>query len=393
MIQRNRQRLCGGTFLSLLINARKQRMCVREHYKGESDGLSDPSVLLALIRVAYPDYSDLTETTKPTFKTATSKYKACQANGGIYIPLDDAAIVNAFDLAVKSSYFDVLHRMHTFADLLIDRSQGLKKDLFLVRALVDLICSDDSIPPTQQFYICENGSTVSKAEIFNMKSIAIQPFLLGVLHFVITERPDNTIGQDTYDAWFPPNGSKPRVYNSLLGTTVANPTRVIWCEMVDNADANPDKKFTAETVEPPIIETKVQTITNPFVFNQYGNHGVQIGSVENLVLGSTHKTATKRCKLVNIETGESHMISKGSHILGKNIKKCQLRPRDPLISDVHVCITFHDNAVLTIKDLYSGNGTVLNGSTLLPITEYPLQNGDVIEIGLTKLKVVLEEVV
>ena len=67
MIQRNRQRLCGGTFLSLLINARKQRMGVREHYKGESDGLSDPSVLLALIRVAYPDYSDLTETTKPTF--------------------------------------------------------------------------------------------------------------------------------------------------------------------------------------------------------------------------------------------------------------------------------------------------------------------------------------
>ena len=86
------------------------------------------------------------------------------------------------------------------------------------------------------------------------------------------------------------------------------------------------------------------------------------------------------------------MIPKGSHIIGKNIKKCQLRPRDTYISDVHVCITFHDNAVLTIKDLNSGNGTLLNGSSLIPVTEYTLQNGDIIEIGVTKLKVVVEEV-
>ena len=87
------------------------------------------------------------------------------------------------------------------------------------------------------------------------------------------------------------------------------------------------------------------------------------------------------------------MIPKGSHIIGKNIKKCQLRPRDTSISDVHICITFHDNSVLTLKDLNSGNGTKLNGSTIIPVTEYPLNNGDIIEIGITKLKVVLEEVV
>ena len=104
MIRRNKQRLCGGTFLSLLINARKQRMGVREHYKGESDGLSDPSILLALIKVVYPDYADLTQTTKASFKTATSRYKMCQSNGGTYIPLDDATIAVSFDNTVQTNY-------------------------------------------------------------------------------------------------------------------------------------------------------------------------------------------------------------------------------------------------------------------------------------------------
>lgn len=367
-------------------------MGVREHYKGESDGLSDPSVLLALIRVVYPDYADLTETTKPTFKTATSKYKACQANGGTYIPLDDATIVNAFDIAIRSSYSDVLQRMHSFADMLIDRSQGLKKDLSLVRALVDLICCDDSIPLTQHFYINEDGSSVSKAEIGDLKSIAIQPFLLGTLHFVVKERPDNTIGQETYNMWFPPNGNKSRIYNSTIGTTVANPTEVIWCEIAEEIDSSTYEEYTAKTIEPPISETKVQTVTNPFVFNQYGSNGIQIGSVENLVLGSTHKEVTIRCKLVNQITNAVYLVPTGALLIGRNNRKCRVCPNDHTVSMLHACITFHNNGVVTIKDLNAINGTFVNGSILLPETEYTLRNGDTIQIGQTTFNVVIEEV-
>ena len=392
MIQRNEQRLCGGTFLSLLINARKQRMGVREHYKGESDGLSDPSILLALIKVVYPDYSDLTPTTRGTFKTATSKYKACQSNGGTYIPFDEAVIINAFETAVKTNYPSVLQRMHFFADMLIDRSPTLMKDLALARALIDLICNDDSIAPDQLFYINEDGSSITKKQMGKLQTISLQAFLLGVLHFVVKERTDNTVGRETYDMWFPPNGNKPRVYTSTLGSTVTSLTEVKWCYIVDDTHSSGFEENYEETVEHPIVETNTQNITNPFVFNQYGNNGVQIGSVENLVLGATQKTIAVRCKLVDIETGESHIVPKGSHIIGKNVRKCQVRPRDVRVSDIHVCITLHDNSVLTVKDLNSSNGTFLNGCALIPITEYPLQNGDVIEIGDTKFRVVIEEV-
>ena len=37
-------RLCGGTFFVLVLQALKQRVKSRQHYKGERDGLSDPEV-------------------------------------------------------------------------------------------------------------------------------------------------------------------------------------------------------------------------------------------------------------------------------------------------------------------------------------------------------------
>jgi hypothetical protein len=43
-------RLCGGTFFVLVLQALKQRVKARQHYNGERDGLSDPEVLIGLIK-------------------------------------------------------------------------------------------------------------------------------------------------------------------------------------------------------------------------------------------------------------------------------------------------------------------------------------------------------
>lgn len=49
--------LCGGIFLTQLMQARKSRAGVRERYAGESDGLSDPETMLAFIKVVCPDFT------------------------------------------------------------------------------------------------------------------------------------------------------------------------------------------------------------------------------------------------------------------------------------------------------------------------------------------------
>ena len=75
--------LCGGIFLTQLMQARKSRAGVRERYAGESDGLSDPETMLAFIKVVCPDF---TVPAGKTFKENTSSYKNCRKNSGTYLP-------------------------------------------------------------------------------------------------------------------------------------------------------------------------------------------------------------------------------------------------------------------------------------------------------------------
>ena len=61
-------RLCGGTFFTLLLEDRKPRARVREHYAGEKDGLSEPEVLIGLSKVLVPDFQEPLESMMTTIK-------------------------------------------------------------------------------------------------------------------------------------------------------------------------------------------------------------------------------------------------------------------------------------------------------------------------------------
>jgi len=45
-----------------------------------------------------------------------------------------------------------------------------------------------------------------------MYKVCLPAFLLGVWHFIVVNRKDNKIGQDTYDIWCPENDRGPREY-------------------------------------------------------------------------------------------------------------------------------------------------------------------------------------
>ena len=89
-------RLCGGTFFTLVLQALRQRMKAREHYSGDSDGLSDPEVLVGLIKVINPDYTD---PGKENLKGTANNYKACK-KGAIIGFIVIAVILAIFLLAL-----------------------------------------------------------------------------------------------------------------------------------------------------------------------------------------------------------------------------------------------------------------------------------------------------
>lgn len=294
MTKEVKQRLCGGTFFTLLLQARKPRKGVREHYLGEADGLSDPRALIALIRVAVPDYSTPDTSMMSTFKGNTSRYKSCQNNGGTYMPFSDKVIMQSFDSRIHYEYASALAAMSNFTQDFIDIGTSTKKDEWLVKALLDLLDKDDSIDTGQTIYARKDGSATTKAAILSSSNICLQPFLLGIWHFIFLCRTDNTVGQETYNDWCPAS-DRNRTYTSTLGEAITRPIRISYCapeaqtaeaEIVDGSITDDDGPEVQKEVGADSGTTQQVINNNPtfFNFNVTGNNNSFINKVDTVVI-------------------------------------------------------------------------------------------------------------
>lgn len=272
-------RLCGGTFFTLILQALRQRMKAREHYSGDSDGLSDPEVLVGLIKVINPDYTD---PGKENLKGTVNNYKACKISNSTYLPFDDEQVISAFDSKVKTAYQSVLNRMIGFVNDFLDMSETVHKDVNLVRAIVDLIQQDQTIKAGDEFFIGQNGEKKKKAALGDLKEVCLPSFLLGVWHYVVVNRKDNGIGKKTYDMWCPSAGRGQRKFTAHIGEGILDNLTIFYADDVEKSetDSKPVETVITEDVQ---AEPVQQTVNNPFVFNfyQYGNNGTQIGHIEN----------------------------------------------------------------------------------------------------------------
>lgn len=174
MTKNENLRLCGGTFFTLLLEARKQLLGANEHYAGKKDGLTEYETLIGLARVIRSDLATPMPTEIKTIQGNASEYKKCKNAGGGYFPFGDKTALRVFDERVKNEYVDTLRKMCRFVDDFIDAGGDIKKDELLVKALVELISLDNCIDDSQSFYIKEDGTTAQKKELINMKEIPLQ---------------------------------------------------------------------------------------------------------------------------------------------------------------------------------------------------------------------------
>lgn len=287
MTNKRQYRLCGGTFFTLLLQARKQRMGVREHYKGMSDGMADPILLMALAEIAIPDYSVPNASMMTTVKSATSRYKSCQANGGTYFPFTDVAVVASFDERVKNDYSRCLSAMNAYVEDYIDVFGETKKDEYLVKALVEVLNSDTTISDDQEFYVCEDGAALTKAQICAASELCLQSFLLGIWHYIIVCVRDNKVGADTYNDWCPARGGAPRDYTAALGENSTRAITLLYSIVQEPAGEEASTPIVDAEIVEPTAEVHAGTVTqqvinnNP-VFNTFNFNG-PIGTFYNQV--------------------------------------------------------------------------------------------------------------
>lgn len=280
--------LCGGTFFTLLLHTRKQRMGVREHYLGKSDGLSDPAVLLGLSKIVAPEWQDPPSGADKTVKANTSRYKSCKAGAGAYFPFEDASAMASFDERIKKSYPVSLAAMNGFVDSFLETSTQTKKDEYLVKALVEVISVDSSISNQTPFYINEDGTARTKQDICSDEQFCFQSFLLGVLHFIIMQRQDNRVGASTYDAWCPPRNGGERLYTAGIGE---HSTRNISLTYSAILEVNEEPHESVEEIDVEVVQPVESAsdscggqsiVNNNPVFNTFNFNG-PIGTFNNQV--------------------------------------------------------------------------------------------------------------
>ena len=262
-------RLCGGTFFTLVLQALQQRMNAREHYDGDSDGLSDPEVLVGLIKVINPAYVD---PGKEKLKTIVNNYKRCETSTSTYFPFGDDQVISAFDEIIRNNYQTALNGMIGFVNDFLDVSETVHKDINLVRALVDLVQQDQTIKAGDEFFIGPNGEKKKKAALGDLKEVCLPSFVLGVWHYVVMNRRDNAVGKKTYDVWCPSNDRAPRKYTAHMGeglldsltTYTVDTKETITAEVVDEPIED-DASNAADQDTPPVSQQMVNN--NPTFYN------------------------------------------------------------------------------------------------------------------------------
>lgn len=286
-------RLSGGTVFTLILEARQQRYGVREHFAGDSDGLSEMDTLIGLAQVMVPDLKRPAKTREDTVQGNTTEFKICKTAGGKgYYPFSNRQSKKAFDDRVKGNYAEALKAMCDFVKNFIWVKGSDKQDVNLVKALLDLIERDDSINNSQVFYIMPDGKPVTKQRIDQIdgEDVCLESFLLGVWHYAIMRREGNTIGKTTMNEWCPSKGGAPREYEGHMGENLSRNIRLTYLGDVEVPDQDEEiEHIEAEVVEgtkdpepEPQPQTVNQSVNNPVVINitmnQSGN-GRQYGYI------------------------------------------------------------------------------------------------------------------
>jgi hypothetical protein len=226
--------------------------------------LSDPEVLVGLIKVINPAYKN---PGKEKLKALANSYKRCVISSSLHFPFDDEQTVNSFDKIVRNEYPTALKRMIGFVNDFIDLNAPVHKDVNLARALIDLIQQDESISNDDKFYIDKNGEQIKKAALGDLRSVCLPAFMLGVWHYVVVNRKDNTVGKETYDAWCPTAGGGQRKYTAQMGKGILEGLTVYM-------DYGQEAK-TTETADKPTGDTSAVSTsecTSPVTQQMYNNN-------------------------------------------------------------------------------------------------------------------------
>ena len=191
-------RLTGGIFFLLISK------CLKNTGKTEVDCLSELTAIFKREK----------NVARKTMRSNTTLYKKCELDNSLFLPFQDKELQEAFRKRIEQDYSSVLAEVSAFTKKFI----SAKDYSWLVSAIVDILRYDNSATESQ-FRILSDGKAVSYQELLSVEYVEIEPFLTGIWGFILSERPYNTVGAETFRALTiePETKGNPRLFVSDIG--------------------------------------------------------------------------------------------------------------------------------------------------------------------------------
>lgn len=289
MTKTNIPHLCGGIFLGLLLEARKPRSKARNKLNGGTDRLTSADVFKELVYVVTGDRDN---SLGNTISKCVSSYKNCTSSSSVYIPFTKPSTQSAFDLAYKVKDPDIFKRMAG----LIDTYLSNEKCKWLVRALIETMQAEKL-----DINIAINYSDSLKvSELHNADNIVFLPFIVSVLHYVVTNCPDCESGRQTFEAWYSQTTPKSEwKFISDIGNNIKHlniSMNLFTLPQSSSGFSNDNNVLNSKEDEVASLQNTINeneinipkeenpSIIHQTVVNQYGDHPIHIDHVENLKL-------------------------------------------------------------------------------------------------------------
>lgn len=301
MSNRDKWRLCGGTFFILISDARKAMPSHDEMYMGKKSGITEPETLFALAKIVTPDLQEPLPSEEKSWRDGTFDFKSCKGWGWKQFRFRDSSVKASFDSRIKNDYSKCLKQMTTFTNKYLDLCTSTKKDEYLVKAILELLKADKTIDDETEFYAKFDGTLIKKRDLLAPDDeICFEAFLLGIWHYCIVSIKQNSIGKDTYAEWCPrTEGNNDRPYEAAIGEKSSHKVKITYCQESDfdfsegEESTNKEDAIEQEVIDPTpeqendsqtTPQSMSQTVNNPIVLNitmnQSGN-GKQVGYINN----------------------------------------------------------------------------------------------------------------
>lgn len=211
--------LCGGTFLAQVLRVTKRTTTPADHLDSKKESLPEHEVfrrLLSIYRLA-----DVPKAAGDSLKTSTSKFKSCKDSLVALAGFMDSDSRRMFDDDVRSKHSKACSMMAKFVSECVSDKYEARQQL--VRCILGMIKHDEEIQPDDEFCILLGGGSITKREMLGLDRFYIEPFLLGIWHFIIMNRAEkNEQGAETYRSWYPRRDD----YRGDVGRDITMPFKV-----------------------------------------------------------------------------------------------------------------------------------------------------------------------